>query len=123
MLRERTVSVLLVDSDAFFASACASRLEAEGFSVACEGDTDHGFDALLRDRPDTVLLNAEHVSLLERMKRSPQLSAIPTLMLAERECPKEAECCLRAGARGYLGKAHLVSDDVVRAVRSVLELN
>lgn len=123
MLRERTGCVLLVDSDAFFASGCASRLEEEGFSVACEGDAERGFEAVLRERPDTILLSAEQLSLLERVRNTPSFSAIPVVALAERGCPEEAERCLQAGARDYLVKAHLVSGDVARIVRSVLELN
>ncbi|WKZ29397.1 MAG: hypothetical protein QY323_01555 [Patescibacteria group bacterium] len=123
MLVQGSVRVLLIDADAFFASACASRLEAEGFSVVCEGGSDRGFETALRERPDTILLGAEHASLLDRLKRAPEFVRVPVVVLAERPCAEEAERCLRTGARTYLVKTHLVADDVARTLRDLLGLN
>ncbi len=123
MLSERTTRVLLIDGDAFFASTCIGRLEADGFSVMCDGDATRGFETALRERPDMILLQADSTSLLERLKSAPELSTTPVLVLAESASAQEAERCLRAGAHSYLVKAHLVSDDLTRSVRRVLELN
>jgi CheY-like chemotaxis protein len=120
--------ILLVDGDAFFASACASNLEREGFIVRCVADGEQGLRAAEQEIPDAILLDIHAprmcgLEVLRRLKNDQGLNGIPVFMLAEHERSEDAERCLEGGATEYLVKAHLVPGDAARNVKRVLQLS
>ena len=128
MSRQACAKILLVDSDALFASVCAARLEHEGFSVQCVTDSAQGMLAINRETPDAILLDMQAtefggLELLRQLKKEPGLGRIPVLMMAERECSEDAESCFKEGAAEYLAKAHLVPGDTARTIKRALQLN
>ncbi|MFA5853913.1 MAG: response regulator [Patescibacteria group bacterium] len=128
MPNQAYAKILLVDGDAFFASACAASLESEGFSVLCVTDGEQGLSVAAREIPDAILLDMKAPKLdgfefLRRLKNDQELCDVPVLMLAEQERIEDAERCFKEGATEYLVKAHLVPGDAARNVKRVLQLS
>jgi len=79
--------LLIIDDDPEFVEAIRGVLEGAGYEVEAAYNPRSGFEALKRRPPDLLLLDilmgrgAEGVMLARKMRKDPQLSQIPTLII------------------------------------------
>ena len=79
--------LLIIDDDPEFVEGIRGVLEAAGYQVDAVYNPKAGFEALKRRPPDLLLLDilmgrgAEGVMLARKMRKDPQLSQIPTLII------------------------------------------
>jgi two-component system alkaline phosphatase synthesis response regulator PhoP len=78
--------ILLVDDDADFVAATKVILESKPYEVIVAADGDEGLKKAREEKPDLILLDIimpvkDGFTAAEQLKRDPQLSKIPTLML------------------------------------------
>ncbi len=79
--------LLIIDDDPEFVEGIRGVLEAAGYQVDAVYNPKAGFEALQRRPPDLLLLDilmgrgAEGVMLARKMRKDPQLSQIPTLII------------------------------------------
>lgn len=79
--------LLIIDDDPDFVDGIRGVLEAAGYHVHAVYNPKAGFEALKRRPPDLLLLDilmgrgAEGVMLARKMRKDPQLSRIPTLII------------------------------------------
>ena len=79
--------VLIIDDDPDFVDGIRGVLESAGYQVDAVYNPKAGFEALKRRPPDLLLLDilmgrgAEGVMLARKMRKDPQLSHIPTLII------------------------------------------
>ena len=83
---EKKAKILLVDDDADFVEATKVILESKPYEVIVASNGDEGLRKAREEKPDLILLDIimpvkDGFTAAEQLKKDPQLSKIPTLML------------------------------------------
>ena len=83
---ERKVKILLVDDDPDFVAATRVVLESKPYEVIVAYNGDEGLKKAREDRPDLIILDVimpmkDGFMVCQQLKKDPQLSSIPVLML------------------------------------------
>jgi len=83
---EKRAKILLVDDDVDFVEATRTILESKPYEVIVASDGDEGIRKAKEEKPDLILLDIimpvkDGFTAAEQLKKDPQLSKIPTLML------------------------------------------
>ncbi len=82
----KQAKILIVDDDHIFVQATKAVLESNSYQVSAAFDGDEGLLKIRNEKPDLVLLDVimptkDGFTVCEEIKRDPQLSKIPVLML------------------------------------------
>lgn len=83
---EKKAKILLIDDDLDFVEATKTVLESKPYEVIVAYDGDAGLLKAKQESPDLILLDIimpvkDGFAAAEQLKKDPQLSKIPTLML------------------------------------------
>ncbi len=83
---ERKAKILLVDDDADFVEATKTVLESKSYQVIVANQGDDGLRKAKEEKPDLIILDVimpvkDGFTTAEQLKKDPQLSEIPVLML------------------------------------------
>ena len=83
---ERKIKILLVDDDVDFVESTKTVLESKPYEVIVASDGDEGLRLAKEKNPDLILLDVimpvkDGFAAAEQLKKDPELSKIPTLML------------------------------------------
>lgn len=110
--------ILIADGDSASLSVTEMRLGAAGFAVSTCQDGAKAFELVQQDPPDvliadTVLPKLDGISLLLKMRRSPQLKGLPVIFVSSRTDPGLLNKALKLGAKDVLAKP--VNYDVLLA--------
>jgi len=83
---KKRAKILLVDDDEDFVESTKTILESKPYEVIVAGNGDEGLRKAREEKPDLILLDVimpvkDGFTAAEQLKKDPQLSKIPTLML------------------------------------------
>ena len=83
---EKRAKILLVDDDADFIESTKIVLESKPYQIIVASNGDEGLRKAREEKPDLILLDVimpvkDGFTAAEQLKKDPQLSQIPTLML------------------------------------------
>ena len=83
---EKRARILLIDDDADFVEATKTILESKLYEVMVASEGDEGLRKAREDSPDLILLDVimpvkDGFTAAEQLKKDPELSKIPLLML------------------------------------------
>jgi two-component system alkaline phosphatase synthesis response regulator PhoP len=83
---KKRAKILLVDDDIDFVEATKVILESKPYEVIVAGNGDEGLRKAREEKPDLILMDVimpvkDGFTAAEQLKKDPQLSKIPTLML------------------------------------------
>ena len=83
---ERRAKILLVDDDADFVESTKTVLQSKPYDVIVAVNGDEGLSKARAEKPDLILLDIimpveDGFTAAEQLKKDPQLSKIPVLML------------------------------------------
>jgi two-component system alkaline phosphatase synthesis response regulator PhoP len=83
---EKRAKILLVDDDADFVESTRTVLESKPYDVIVAKNGDEGLRKAKESKPDLIILDVimpvkDGFTAAEQLKKDPQLSRIPTLML------------------------------------------
>jgi two-component system alkaline phosphatase synthesis response regulator PhoP len=83
---EKRAKILLVDDDKDFIESTRTVLESKPYQVIVASNGEEGLRKAREERPDLILLDVimpveDGFTAAEQLKKDPQLSKIPTLML------------------------------------------
>lgn len=83
---KRLAKILLVDDDADFVEATRTVLESKPYQVVVAREGEEGLKKARLEKPDLILLDVimplkDGFTVAEQLKRDPQLSKIPVVML------------------------------------------
>jgi CheY-like chemotaxis protein len=117
-------TILVVEDEADVLTLVARTLEFEGYHVLRATDGRAGLRLLAESHVDLVLLDLRLPELdgwevLQQMKNSPQLKAIPVAVLSASASPERQEEAMELGAAAFLIKP-VNLDDLIKTVRRVL---
>ncbi len=122
--KSRSKTVLIIEDEADIRNFIARVLELEGYRVLEAGDGTRGMEIIRENTVALVLLDLrlpgpDGWSILREIKRNPELSAIPVVVLTAIAEAIQRKKTLRMGATSYLIKP-LSAHSLSRAVASVL---
>ena len=83
---EKRARILLVDDDVDFVESTKTILESKPYDVIVAGNGDEGLQKARKEEPDLIILDVimpvkDGFTAAEQLKKDPQLSRIPTIML------------------------------------------
>jgi two-component system phosphate regulon response regulator PhoB len=116
--------ILIVEDEPALVALLTYNLEAEGFSVASEGDGEAAEARLREERPDLAILDwmlpgLSGVELCRRLRLREATRALPIIMLTARGEESERIRGLKVGADDYVVKPFSVPELMAR-VRALL---
>jgi two-component system, OmpR family, KDP operon response regulator KdpE len=118
---KRNAKVLVIDDDPRLVRFLQLNLEAEGYNVFGAASGRAGFEALLAQRPDVVILDLmlpdmDGLALCERIR---EFSDVPVIVLTARRAEGELVQSLDVGADDYIAKP-FSNDELLARMRAVL---
>jgi CheY-like chemotaxis protein len=118
-------TVLMVDDDEEIVCGACMRLRAAGYRTLTAGDGEAAVAAAVANHPDAILLDVRlprrnGLSVLSELRRRPETTRIPVVMLSASVVDQQA--ALDAGARFFVRKPYC-GDMLVQAVRTALTTN
>jgi two-component system phosphate regulon response regulator PhoB len=116
--------ILLVEDDANLVELIRYNLDKEGFDVVSTPDGEEALVLAEEDRPDVVVLdwmiaNLSGIEVCRRLRRAPETSGLPIIMLTARAEESDRVRGLETGADDYVTKPFSPRELVAR-VRALL---
>ncbi len=110
----RTLNILIVDDSRFFRLANERALIRAGHQVITAGDGEEGLRLAREHTPDLIVLDMmlpklTGTSVLKALRKDPQTSAIPVMVLTSLPQSNERKL-LSEGATSYFEKSELMLD-------------
>lgn len=104
--------LMLVDDDDTMVRLLRTLLELDGFEVVSTTDPGLVLDQIRDHRPDAVVMDvylaqADGVELLEQVRASPEIAAVPIIMTSGMDV---SDRCMEAGANGFVLKPYSPPD-------------
>ncbi|RRR74154.1 MAG: PAS domain-containing protein [Candidatus Viridilinea halotolerans] len=101
--------ILLADNHAAYPANPDHELSALGYQVRLVHDGEECLRAALANPPDLIVLDLQlrrlaGVALIQRLRASPELAAVPLIALTALDRPHDEALCRAAGASAYLHK-------------------
>ncbi len=101
--------IMIIDDEADLCATIKAQLEANGFNVLAALSGQEGLDKVKDYKPDLVILDLmmplmDGFEVCHRLKKDPQTSSIPVVVLTALEQDDAAKKVLSVGAEGYLVK-------------------
>jgi len=118
-------TILIVEDDKFLRALIIKKLIQGDFKISEAVDGEEGIKKVKEGKPDLVLLDLilpgiDGFEVLNRMKKDPDLTNIPVIILSNLGQKEEIERGLKAGAVDYLVKAHFTLTEIIEKVRKAL---
>jgi two-component system, OmpR family, response regulator len=126
-MTDRAPLALIVEDDPGTVMVIKAVLEKEGYQTRSAGNLGEIIRALsTRPHPDLILLDimlpdANGFAVLERLRRHPELSGTPVIMLTSLSQPADVAKGLALGANGYMSKPAR-PQALLSAIKAVLGL-
>jgi two-component system KDP operon response regulator KdpE len=116
--------ILVVDDDPDLVRALRLRLKANNYEVTTATDGYTALASALKERPALIILDlglpvGDGFVVLERLRNSDTLSAVPVIVLSARDPHSNEERALKAGATAFLQKP-ADNDELMKVIRGSL---
>ena len=116
--------VLIIEDELTLANNLADKLRGEGFTVLTSLDGEEGLEKVRSERPDLIVLDImlpglDGLSLCRMVRRDPNTSHIPIIMLTARGTEVDKIVGLESGADDYVVKPVALGEFLAR-VRAVM---
>jgi DNA-binding response OmpR family regulator len=114
--------ILVVEDDQFLQEFITKRLTEEGFKVWSAKEGQEGIEIALREKPDLIILDLilpgkSGYEVLEELKKNPQTSGTPVLILSNLGQKEKVEEALKKGASDFLLKAYFSLEEIILRVK------
>jgi len=115
------IRILTIDDEKQIRKLLKIGLEAEGFLVSDAADAADGLDAIVKQKPDVVLLdlNLPDGYGLDLLKRVREFSDVPVIVLSVKDKESDKIELLEAGADDYITKPFGMGELLAR-IRAIL---
>jgi len=120
--------ILLIEDDPFLSSLLGNRLKKEGFELVNVKSGNEAGKLLKSEKPDLVLLDIilpgkSGFEVLEEIKSDPQVAKIPVMIISNLGQDIDIEKGRELGVADYIVKAQVSIDDLVKKIRTYLDIN
>lgn len=120
-------TVLIIEDDQFLRDLLTTKLEKERFQVLTAIDGPGGYERLVKEQPDVVLLDIilpglDGFEILKRVRSNAnmQLATTPIILLSNLGQEADVEKGRSLGADDYLIKSNFTIDEIIEKIRKVL---
>ena len=118
--------ILIVEDEEFLVRALKDNFEAEGAQIAVASNGDDAMKLIRGARPDIILLDLlmpkrDGFFVLEELKRNPEWTLIPVIVLSNLGGDGEIKRALELGADDYFVKSQHPIEEVIERVHEYLE--
>lgn len=118
--------VLIVEDDEHISKVYEIKLLKEGVEVSVARDGDEAMVKVL-EKPDMIILDLmipkkDGFSVLEDIKKNPELAHIPIIILSNLGQQKDQERAMALGANEYLVKVDYPIQDVIEKIKGYLSI-
>ena len=115
---------IIVDDDEMLRIIVEAKLKSRGFRVVAVAEGAQAVAAILREKPDVVLLDmmmpgVDGLELLREIKADERIAATPIMMLTARRQEADIVAALKAGAADYLVKPFIPEELAMRIQRLI----
>ena len=112
-------AILVIDDDPMLGEIVRYRLEARGHTVTIVTDSSEAVSTAVATEPDLIVLDSmmpimSGPEVLAALKRMPDTSGIPVIMLTARKSQDDIVQALRSGASDYLTKPFMPEELALR---------
>lgn len=102
-------TVLIIEDEEDAAELFSEMMRVSGFRVITTSKSQPAITMMTEDKPDLVLLDImmpeiSGLEILRQMRRDPNLSEIPVIVLTAKSMPADIKNGMEAGASTYLTK-------------------
>jgi DNA-binding response OmpR family regulator len=120
--------ILVVDDDDFLSRIIRDKLHEAGYATLSAKDGAAGLKTARAKKPAAILLDVllpklDGFRVLEELKKSPETSRIPVLMLTNLGKREDVDKALKLGAAEYLIKAHFAPPDMIERINRLVGRN
>ena len=118
--------LLIVDDDLTLLEMYVERIKAEGAIVVSAGDGEAGLAQIVESKPSVILLDImmpkmNGFDVLRKMQESPEMAAIPVILLTALNDDQKRNEGMRLGAVDYVVKSETLPIDVIAKINEVLD--
>jgi len=116
--------ILIIEDDKVYASTIKQALECEGFAVTIAEDGVDGFDKVMQEKPDLVLVDillpkVDGIAMVKKMKDAK--ISIPVIFLTNMSDFRHMSEAIEAAQTDYLIKSNFSLKEIVEKVKRKLE--
>jgi len=126
MSKKTVQKILIVEDEIVLARALELKLKNEGFEVELAGNGEEGFKKITKPKAkydliliDLIMPKMSGFEVLEKLKKTKNLSIIVTSNLSQKEDLKKA---LDLGAKDYIIKSNTSLSEIVAKVKKFLKV-
>ncbi|MBM3250757.1 MAG: response regulator [Candidatus Nealsonbacteria bacterium] len=117
--------ILIIEDDKFLRRVISQKLSREGYEISEAVDGEKGVKLTQEENPDLVLLDLilpgmDGFEVLANLKKNPQLSKIPVIILSNLGQREDIDKGLKMGAVDYLVKAHFTPGEIIDRIDRAL---
>ncbi len=117
--------VLVVEDDAFLASAYRVKLSKEGFEIQLATNGEEGLEVLKTFTPDVIILDLvmpkmDGFAMLRKMKADEKLKNIPVIVASNLGQKEDIDEGMKLGANDFVIKSNLTMKDLISKVNSLI---
>src|SRR3989344_7423676 len=118
--------ILLIEDDKFLRELIVQKLGKEGYDVVEAAEGEGGLVKKKEEKPDLVLLDLilpgiDGFEVLSRLKKDPESSSTPVIILSNLGQRDDVQKGIDLGAEDYLIKAHFTPGEIVEKIKVTLE--
>ncbi len=124
--KEKTPVILLIEDDMLLADMYTMKLGLEGFKVLTALNGENGIRIALEEDVDLILLDMllpriQGIEVLETLRKSDKGKDIPVIALTNLAREDLRQKAFELGAKDFLVKAQEKPEDVIEAIKKVLQ--
>lgn len=121
----RAKTIVFVEDEPALQKTLGEYLRAQGYAVVSALDGDTGYQAIVREKPDLILLDLilprmHGLELLAAIRGDRRIGDIPVIVLTNVEDSSAVEKAIRLGAKAYLVKTDYDLGEVQKKIEEVL---
>ena len=119
------ISILVVEDEEFLIRALSDNLREEGYDVDVARNGEEALVKVKAKKPNLILLDLlmpkkDGFAVLEDLKKNPDWSLIPVIVLSNLGADHDIKRALQLGANDYFVKAQHPIAEVIEKVKKIL---
>lgn len=117
--------ILIIEDEKILADMYKEKFEMAGFKVFWAADAEEGLIMVKKEKPALILLDillprGNGISFLEKVKKDPDVSSIPTVAFSNYDDPQTKEKARKLEAKDYLIKTNFTPEEIVTKIKEYL---